>query len=241
MTPTTPQARPLRADLWHLKGCPLFKGMDDQTLTSAMAMGQIRAFEPGEMITPARLDEPALWVVKRGHIKINYTTSAGKQVCVVVLHPGDMFGALSETDPEEYGENITALSSACICRFPRRRFMDFLGRHPDLAARVAQTNMQRTQRVQIHLADAMTKPAEARLAVALSELAEAIGEDDGDGHLTLSRAISHQELAELIGTSREMVSHIMTKLRERGTVSVERRRITVIDRDDLRTLAEGDA
>jgi len=236
---TKTQPRPLRADTWHLKGCPLFKGMDETTLSAAMAMGQIRAFDPGEMITPARLDEPALWVVKRGHIKINYAASTGKQVCVVMLHPGDMFGALSESDPEEYGENITALSSSCICRFPRRKFMEFLGQHPELASRVAESNMQRVQRVQIHLADAMTKPAESRLAVALDELAEAIGEES-DAGVKLSRAVSHQELAELIGTSREMVSHIMTRLRDRGVIAVEKRRVTVLDREQLRSLAEGD-
>ena len=73
------------------------------------------------------------------------------------------------------------------------------------------------------------------------QVRDVVGEADDEGHLGFNRAISHQELAELIGTSREMVSHLMTKFRDLGVVAVERRRITVVDRQSLRALAEGDA
>jgi CRP-like cAMP-binding protein len=154
---------------------------------------------------------------------------------VILLHPGDLFGSLAESGTESFGESMRTLTSACIARVSLGRFEQIARRHPELGFRLARAGLEQLQRVHLHLAEQMSKPADRRLALALLEIDRVFSEDTIDAS---ECGVSHQDLAELIGTTREMVTHILGRFRKKGWVEIRRRQIDIRDRESLQELAE---
>ncbi|MBI1291972.1 helix-turn-helix domain-containing protein [bacterium] len=221
--------------LWHIKQCPLFSQLPPAELREVMDMANVVSCSPAELIPVDADSEGAVWIVKRGHVKMNYTDGAGRQAAVLLLGPGDMFGLVEPGKGGDFGEHCEALTACCLCRISRRRFEALLLRHRDLGLRVMKSSMERIAKLQVRLADLMMRPAEARLALILLELASVAGQPgDVAESVRLDLPISHSDLAQLIGTSREMVSYVMRRFRDRDLISSARKDVTLLDLEGLR-------
>lgn len=229
-------SQPGENKLWHVKQCPLFDAMEGEDLRALTDLANVVSYGPMEIIPSDTFSEQSVWVVKRGHIKLNYSDVNGRQAAVLLLSPGDFFGSLNPPPAsarakplaEAFGEHCETLTAACLCRFPRNRFDTFLKRHPDLALRLAHATFDRIARLQIRLADLMTRSAESRLALVLLELALLAGHQTPRG-LVIDVPVTHADLAQLIGTSREMVSYVMRRFRDEGYLESGRKEILLLD------------
>jgi CRP-like cAMP-binding protein len=221
--------------LWHIKQCPLFSQLPPHELREVMDLANVVSCSPGELIPVDAESEGSVWIVKRGHVKLNYTDGMGRQAAVLLLGPGDIFGMVESGKGGDFGEHCESLTACCLCRISRRRFETLLSRHSDLSLRVTKASMERIARLQVRLADLMMRPAEARLALILLELSLVAGKPGEEPNsVRIDLPISHSDLAQLIGTSREMVSYVMRRLRDRALLSSARKDITLLDLDGLR-------
>jgi len=224
--------------MWHIKQCPLFTDLAQPELREVLDLANVVSCSPGELIPVDSGTDGSVWIVKRGHVKMNYTDGAGRQAAVLLLGPGDMFGMVDSGRPGDFGEHCESLTACCLCRISRRRFETMLARHPDLALRVNRAAMDRIGRLQVRLAELMLRPAEARLALILLELAQVAGIRTPEGEVRLDLPISHSDLAQLIGTSREMVSYVMRRFRDRNLLESARKEIVLMDLDGLRRIRD---
>ncbi len=219
--------------LWHIKSCPLFSALSPQemkAIESAAEMFQM----PKNKLVPAPPDgEPSLFVVKKGHIQLTYTDEAGHEAVVILLGPGDVFGSLDQSQLA-FGEHCRTVSDACICRISRRRFESMLQKYPNLAFSLTKFSLLRINRLQVRLAEMMMRQADERLALALIDLDKQVGRDEADGRRKLALALTHADLAKLIGTSREMVTMLLGKFRQRGLIATEKGWIYLKDIEGLR-------
>lgn len=231
-----------RVALWHLKCCPLFSEMSPKELGDVVRPGNVVSFSPDEPIPMESTDgEPALWVVKRGHVKQSFVDSEGRQATVLVLGPGDIFGslfALGDDNVEDYGEHCRTMTSVCLCRISRQHFESLIAKYPNVAYRLTKSNFQRIHRLQARLADLLMRPAEARLALVLMELKGLVGVPDEEEGIALDLPLAHSDLAQLIGSSREMVTHLLGKFRRAGIVRTSRERIVLLDAEALKTIRD---
>lgn len=219
--------------VWHLKNCPLFAALEPRELGEIFHQSRIVGLGPNEIVPGAGGDEPSLWVVKRGHVKLGYVDHEGHTATVLILGPGDLFGSVMEGGARDYGEHCSTITSACLCRISASRFEALLRKYPQVAYSLMKANFSRIHRLQARLADFMVRPAEARLALVLLDLNREIGEDAPEGGRVLALPLSHQDLAQLIGSSREMVTHLLGRFRRRGVVATTRERIVLTDRTAL--------
>ncbi|MBI5155076.1 Crp/Fnr family transcriptional regulator [Candidatus Poribacteria bacterium] len=224
---------------WHITQCPLLASLKPDELNDIAALAHVFSFGSKRIISMDAQDRDYVWLVKRGHLKMNYTDAAGRQVAVVLLNPGDIFGALSTEPSRAFGEHCTALTPACLCRIAKRDFENLMMRHPALCMRVTRSSFERLQKLQIRLAEIMMRPAEARLAHALLELAGISGRHADEG-LLIDLPVTHRDLSELIGTTREMVSCIMRKLRDLDLVESARQRVVILDEEGLRRVRDAE-
>ncbi len=235
MTKLTPDD----SKLWHVQQCPLFSVLTDEEKDTIAKTLHMIELERNKVVPPPPEDGPALYIVKKGHVELTFVDEEGNEAAVMILGPGDVFGALTGDDSQLYGEHCRTITEAYLCSIGRERFEGLLKRFPDLAFRLTKLSMLRIQKLQVRLAEMMMRPAESRLALAFLELDDQIGREHSSGGRKLSLPLSHSDLGKLIGTSREMVTVIMKRFREAGLVETPKRWIVLKDMEGLREVSGG--
>lgn len=225
--------------LWHLQHCPLFAGISKQEMEHLRDVTVMVKLEPEDRILADPDDPNAIWFVKEGLMSLTYGDADGKDATVLLLGPGDLFGGMEGAQSFDYSQSMVALKSTVLCRMTQPQMASLLNNHPDIGYRITKFSWRRIARLQQRLAEIMTKPVRVRLATLLLNLSDEYGEELPAGGRSLGLLISHDDLARLVGSSREMVSKVMGSLRDEGLLHSGRKRIDLLDREALRAISEG--
>ncbi len=226
--------------LWHVKACPLFTELTQQQRDHIAKTVDMIELENKRVVPPPPADDPSLYIVKKGHVQLSFVDEEGHEAVVLVLGPGDVFGALTPEDQSAFGEHCRTIEGAVLCRIGRERFEALVRNFPDLAFRLTKLSFLRIRKLQVRLAEMMMKPAEVRLALALLDLSKQVGREMSDGRIKLTLPLSHADFGKLIGTSREMVSILLKKFRNQGLVESSKGWTYLRDVERLEELAGGD-
>ena len=222
--------------LWHLQHCPLFSGISKAEMEELKDITVMFKLGPQERILTDPANPDAIWLVKEGLVSLTYGDVEGKDATVLLLGPGDLFGAMADSEDLDYSQNIVALKPTVLCRMTQRQMENLLNKYPELGYRITKFSWRRIARLQQRLADIMTKSVKVRLATLLTNLADEYGQDTEDGCRSVGLTVTHDDLARLVGSSREMVSKVMGGYRESGLIRSSRRQIELVDRDQLRKI-----
>jgi len=189
----------------------------------------IRALRRGETVaTPEEL-ERYLFILMSGHARLVRTTREGRRLVLAVLEPGAIFGEgalLNEPTPDTFAE---AEDDCTVWAIPASEAQRMTSRHPILGWGLLQTFGVRLAQVESRLEDVAYKKLPERLASLLLELA--------DYQEKTIVGISHQSLADTLGTYRETVSSILRDFKRQGLVKLGYRRITILDVFGLANIA----
>ena len=211
--------------IWHLQHCPLFSGVSEEELKDLETITVMIKLQPQERILSAHQEERAIWLIKEGLVSLTYGDGDGKDATIMLLRSGDLFGALAEGGELEYGENVVALKPTVLCRMTQQQMESLLHKHPQMAYRVTKLSWHRIARLQ------------QRLAKLLLNLATEYGREHEAGIRSLGLTITHDDLARLVGSSREMVSKVMGSFRELGWIRSSRKTIEILDIPSLEEVA----
>lgn len=165
----------------------------------------------------------SIWLVHCGTVSLSYGAPDGPTV--LLLEAGDLFVMQEGKDG---GEQVTALTAATLYRLTGGQAEELVLNYPHLGYRLVELAGRYSARLQYRLAVLMTRPVLQRLAALLVRLARQCGQDRGTGHY-LDLDMTHEELARMVGASREMVSKVMRKLRRAGWVDTARRSLVRVD------------
>lgn len=172
--------------------------------------------EPEQPIYAAGQSDDALYLIEHGQVKL-YASSAGGRECLLAIYGvGDIFGESCFLDPNHRPESAAAMMPTILRRASRRDVVDEVTRTNkiDLLLRhLAHREVERQESV----FDLMTLGSEKRLAKILLQLAERLGRAEGDS-LSLDQRISHEDLAQMVGTTRPRVTAFIQRFRQRGLV-----------------------
>ncbi len=209
---------------WHIKGCPLFQSLSDAETREFEHLSRMVTFPSGKEV-PLNRDPNAVWVVKAGHVRRDLMNPEGEESTLLLLGPGDFFGATLE-GPADSCERAFAFDEAVLCRVEASDRHAMMQRHRAFSVRVTKLTLFRFRRLQTRLGDLLMKSARERLACVLLDLAR----EGGGGRLS----VTHADLARLVGTSREMVSILLARFRSERLVETRRRSVRLLDGDALR-------
>lgn len=224
--------------LWHLQHCPLFSGISRQEMEHLRDVTVMVKLEPEDRILADPEDPNAIWFIKEGLMSLTYGDAEGKDATVLLLGPGDLFGAMEGAESLDYSQNVSALKPTVLCRMTQGQMEAILNRHPEIGYRITKFSWRRIARLQQRLAEIMTKSVRVRLAMMLVQLATEYGEDLPDGGRSLGLTITHDDLARLVGSSREMVSKVMAVFRDENLLRSARKQVELLDMSRLQQLAE---
>jgi CRP/FNR family transcriptional regulator len=194
----------------------------------------MREFGRGKVILqPDELQE-MIYLIKEGRVKISRYSPDGREQILTLLEAGDVFGEFAlvkETDPV----HVEAFEDTLICTMERDEFLGLVRRQPEVMLQVVKVLAERLRVAEEEIADLVFRDVSGRLAVLLLRLAEAYGQKDGVA-LRLTLRLTHQEIASMIGATRETVTSTLSRFRDAGLIATEHRSIMIKNPEGLRRL-----
>lgn len=190
-----------------------------------------RTYRAGELLyTPHRPVE-VLFLLKRGRIRVFRVSPEGRALTTAIVSPGTMFGEMALLGQSMYDNYAEALDEAHTCVMDRADARRLLLSDPRIAARIVEILGRRLMAMEQRLSEAVFSSVPQRVAAALCTLAAGhpAAVHGAEIHLT----VTHSQVAELAGTSRETATKVLGDLAGQGLLRLSRGRITIVDRSQL--------
>jgi CRP/FNR family transcriptional regulator, cyclic AMP receptor protein len=215
-----------------LAGTPLFSALDPQGAEALrVSLQEIRVAKGQELF---REGEPGdhLYLILDGKVKLGHGSPDGRESLMAILGPGEMFGELSLFDPGLRTSTATALTEANVLALGNEQLMPLLEGRPEVAAALLQALARRLRRTNEAMADLVFSDVPGRVAKALMELGEKFGTLTPEG-LLVTHDMTQEELAQLVGASRETVNKALAEFGHRGWIKLESRQVLITDVERL--------
>ncbi len=231
------QDTPAPNKLWYLKHINLFSDLTPHELQEMDRITRMQEVKKRQPIYLPGDPSNTVFLLKKGRVKISSTAPSGKEVTFDILEPGEIFGELEVLEGSPRETLAETLDDALICAIRREDFDRYLRQHPDMTLKLTKLIGLRLRKIYNRVEDLVFRDVPARLAHLLQKLSKTDGVPDGAG-IRLRVKLTHQEMANLIGCSRETVSTTLGQFREQGLIRMDGRSITVVNPNGLSRLVE---
>ncbi len=211
---------------------PLFASLDQEGAAALMALLTESVATKGEVLFQEGEPGDHLFLILEGKVKLGHASLDGRESLIAVLGPGEMFGELSLFDPGLRTSSATALTEARVLRLDNTQLMPWLAGRPEVAAALLQALARRLRRTNETMGDLVFSDVPGRVAKALMELGEKFGTLIPSG-LLVTHDMTQEELAQLVGASRETVNKALADFAQRGWITLESRQVVILDVERL--------
>ncbi len=215
---------------------PLFAALDDETADQLMDSMTPRRLARGDVVFHEGDPGDSLYVITRGKVKLAKAASDGRESLLSVLGPGEMFGELSLFDPGPRLTTAHVVSDTEFISLGNDALRSFLEQHPEVAMQMLAGLAHRLRKTNEGLSDLVFTDVPGRVAKALLDLSDRFGKRSESG-LLVAHDLTQEELAQLVGASRETVNKALADFAQRGWVTLGAKAVTLIDVDRLRRRA----
>jgi CRP/FNR family cyclic AMP-dependent transcriptional regulator len=219
-----------------LKRAPLFDGLDDDSARTLRRQTSEVKLARGEPVFLEGQDGDRLFVVLDGKIKLTRAAADGRENLLWVIGPGEMFGELSLFDPRPRTSSASAVTDATLAALAHDALRPWLLAHPEVSMHRLQALARRLRRANDVTADLVFTDVPGRVAKNLLDLAERFGQQERDG-LHVHHDLTQEELAQLVGASRETVNKALADFAARGWLQISARSVLILDTERLRKRA----
>lgn len=214
--------------LWYLKQCDLFQRLSPEQLESLETRCRARKFSRGTPIYLPADYAGGVLLLAEGRVKIGSFTEEGKQAILAFIEPGEIFGELALLGTQQREEYAEAVEKSTIILIPNEVMQQLLADNPSVSLGVTKLFGLRRQRIERRLKYLLFRSNRERLVYLLLELAEQYGRSI-EGGVELRIKLSHQDLASIIGSTRETVTVVLGELQAEGRLQLGRRKIILTD------------
>jgi CRP/FNR family transcriptional regulator, cyclic AMP receptor protein len=219
-----------------LRRAPLFEGLDeDNARVLRRQMTEVH-LNRGEHLFLEGQDGDRLYVVLDGKLKLTRAAADGRENLLSVLGPGEMFGELSLFDPRPRTSSASAVTDATLAALTHEALKPWLRERPEVSLHMLQALARRLRRANDLNADLVFTDVPGRVAKNLLDLADRFGEQEPDG-LHVHHDLTQEELAQLVGASRETVNKALADFAARGWLQISARSVLILDSERLRKRA----
>jgi len=177
-----------------------------------------------------------LYLVIEGKVKLTRTAPDGRESLVSVHGPGDMFGELAMFDPTYRTSSATAITDARLAVIAHDDLREVLSTRPAVSMLLLKALAQRLRRITEAHTNLIFTDVPGRVAKALLELSDKFGEPAEQGTL-VAHDLTQEELAQLVGASRETVNKALADFASRGWIQLSAKSVLIMDADRLRRRA----
>lgn len=211
-----------------LREIPIFSDLDDAELESLKLLVHKRKFGQGEYIFHEGEKRQSVYFVRSGTVKVYKNDKAGREQIVSFLQAGEMFPHVGFFDITPYPGTAQAIEDSELAYIEVLAFENFLYRHPKIGMKVMRVLGRKILDLQQKLHDVTSKTVSERIVNSILHLADRHG-TAAQGGKVLSLRFTNEELANMVGTSRETVNRVLNDLRRQGYIEFRNEGIWISD------------
>ena len=215
-----------------VRRAPLFTALDEASAVSLRASMDSVKISKGNILFAEGDEGDHLYVILEGKLKLGTSSGDGRENLLSILGPGEMFGELSLFDPGPRTATATAVTDSRLLSLSNDKVIGWVTQHPNVSLQLLGRLAQRLRRSNEVLADLVFSDVPGRVAKAIMDLGNRFGVQKDDG-LHVNHDLTQEELAQLVGASRETVNKALADFASRGWVRLEPRAVVVLDLERL--------
>src|SRR4051812_15536867 len=222
--------------LWYLKKIPLLADLAPEKLATLAETVELLEVRRRQVVYLPGDPGQSVYFVNGGRVKISKVTRDGKELTLAYRGPGEIFGELALIDGGPREEMAEAVENAIITELDRGEFEKLLQSQGMVGYRLTKVFAQRRREIENKIENLVFKDVNSKLAQLLLRLGTEYGVDDARGTLVALK-ITHQEMANLIGSTRETVSLTLSQFKRKGLIHTDGRKVILTDPEGLKALA----
>ena len=209
-----------------LRQVSIFKELPQETIADLSRRVWQKPAEAGSVIVSQEEAGDALFVIASGKVKVVLYGETGREIILSILKAGDFFGEMALLDRQPRSANVVAIEDSQLLGLDREAFQTHLTAHPTTALAILAEMSRRLRHDNEVIGNLALLDVYARVARIIRDLAQKQGEPV-DGGLLIKERPTQQEIAGLIGTSRETVSRALNDFTRRGLLEMQGKQILV--------------
>ncbi|HNP28347.1 MAG TPA: Crp/Fnr family transcriptional regulator [Nitrospirales bacterium] len=210
-----------------LKNVPLFSDLMDQELSLLAVSGSSRKLPDKNIVFQEGDQGDVLFVILSGRVKVLLTGKSGQEFILSFLGPGNFFGEMAILESAPRSASVVTVEPSEFFLLDQRELTELLKNHPDIAVKILKNLSQRLRKISEQVRGLVMFDIYGRVGRCLLNLAESQGGIGTHGQLFVSNRPSFQELAKMIGCSRETLSRTIKALKDNGSLTVTRKTIHI--------------
>ncbi|HUR75154.1 MAG TPA: Crp/Fnr family transcriptional regulator [Sporichthya sp.] len=215
-----------------IRRAPLFSALDDEASEALKrSMAEVNLGR-GQVLFREGDAGDKLYVVAEGKVKLGRTSTDGRENLLAILGPGEMFGELSLFDPGPRTATATAVTDTQIFALGHSDLTTWVSGRPEVALSLLKQISSRLRRTNEVIGDLVFSDVPGRVAKALLDLSSRFGVESEDG-VHVGHDLTQEELAQLVGASRETVNKALADFAGRGWIRLEARAVVLLDLERL--------
>ncbi len=210
----------------------IFQGVDPSAVQALSATLEAVDFPRAHVIFAEGEPGDRLYIVLSGKVKIGRKSVDGRENLLMVAGPSDMFGELSIFDPGPRTSTATTVTEVSAVSMDRAALRDWINKRPEIAEQLLRVIARRLRRTNNMLADLIFTDVPGRVAKALLQLAQRFGTQEA-GMLRVTHDLTQEEIAQLVGASRETVNKALADFAHRGWLRLEGKSVLILEPERL--------
>ncbi len=215
-----------------VRKAPLFTALEEFAALSLHASMDSVKISKGSILFAEGDEGDHLYVIVEGKIKLGTSSGDGRENLLSILGPGEMFGELSLFDPNPRTSTATAVTDAKLLSLGQTKLIPWLTENPRVSLNLLASLAQRLRRTNEAVGDLVFSDVPGRVAKALIDLGERFGKQTDDG-LLVNHDLTQEELAQLVGASRETVNKALADFAGRNWLKLDGRAVLITDLERL--------
>lgn len=208
-------AGPASVSTLLLRNVPLFEGLPEGQLALLTRVVGRKAYPRNSTIISAGDPNDALYIVISGRLKVMMSDDEGREVILALLSQGEFFGEMGLIDEEPRSATVIAIEACELLTISKADFRKCLQENFDIAMAVMRGLVKRLREADKKIGSLALMDVYGRVARLLIEMAENV-----EGEMVVTKKLPKQDIAKMIGASREMVSRVMKDLQTSGHIEV---------------------
>jgi CRP/FNR family cyclic AMP-dependent transcriptional regulator len=216
----------MRNDL--IRRVPLFATLTDAEFGSIEQIFVIRSYRKNQVIFLEEETGNYMYIVLAGKVKVTKSTLGGKDSILAIHQMGDFFGEMALLDGKTSPATVSAMEDCRIASISSADFHRYLMHNEKVIKQIVQVLCGRLRHVWGQIQALTYSNAESRIRAGLLQLANRHGVRDARG-IIINLKITHQEVAEMVGTSRETVTRTLARLQKDKIIEIDHRRMILLN------------
>lgn len=210
--------------LWYLSQIKLFDSLSNQEVQYMHDFTTMTTYPKGTIVQHPEEPLNGLYFVKTGKLRLYSLHESGKEYTIGILRKGNSFGSTNLFDLGTKNAFIETLEESLVCHFENRQLEVFLSKRPQLMLAIIKTLGKKIEDQQEMLEELAFYDLRHRVLFWLKKLSIEFGIEEGE-YLMIDLSLSHQDLANMVGATREGVSATLSALSKEGLILPGRKQI----------------